>query len=1219
MEIEFPLTSDQREAVEALGRSVLVSAAAGSGKTRVLAERCAHLVCDLPGEKRCNISDLLVVTFTEAAAAEMRRRIRKEIRRRADTHPTDAHVRQQLLLLDEAHICTLHSFCLWLLRQHFMRCRLDPSAGILDEDEAGLLLESCLEQVFAARQLAGGEVTATFRRLLSYYAGGREETLSRYVVKLYQFLRTLHNRGDWLRAAREALSLDVDAIRDSERVLLVQELQRQIAATAAALEFIQNRLVRFGAYAEYLRKHLERLREWEVTSLEPARFDACIQAIRDHDMRRLPAIRFSKDATADNKRDKEFAKDEIGRIKKYFDKRLQSRFALFTPQERYQDHLQVTPHVTTLLALVAELEDAYSGAKRRRHALDFDDFEQYAYGLLSAPDGEPSDVAKSLHNRFHYVLIDEYQDINPIQNEILRLVSRECDPARYNNLFAVGDIKQSIYGFRLADPGIFLERIARHDQDHVCIPLSRNFRSVGHITCAVNNIFECLMTRAVGDIDYDSRQALVPNREDGCDRPAVEFHLLAEIGQAVADEAEQDEFDDPSDLQCQARFIARHILASVKEGRQAFGDHVVLLRAAASRADLVADTLHERGVPAMGDARTGFLGATEVNDVLALLAIVDNMYQDIPLAAVMRSGVAGLRFSESELLRIRHTDRTVPFHQCVLRPPAADFDEPLAAKLREFVKYMQQLKERFGREPLPLVLWSALQEGGYLSYVLGLLNGANRHANLVMLHQRAEQFARFSGQHGLFEFLRFIECLRRSGRDLGVGLPNNDVQDVVRVMTIHASKGLEFPVVYLINLEKRFNQRDSQGLVVVDRHEHIGLQVMDAGRRIRYPSLSYERVKQRVKRQTLAEELRILYVAMTRAEDRLIMVGSADLDRVRRRRQMWQDHRGPLSELTLLGGSSYLDWLEPAVSRMGADIACWVDDGGEPAPTAAIMIDLHEPDVADDSEETKSPDDQRPLPCARLEPLPAGEALAKAPAVDALFKRIEFDYPHQAMCAIPSVMTVTDIKRRLEPVDELAPRPVGMTRRVPRPQFRGMDISAAEIGSATHLLLQNLDYGRSSSVAEQLRGLVEQGWLRQELADAINVDDINWFLNTPLGHTVIGLAGSLLREVPFIARMPAGELDAQVHPASSKDFILQRGMIDLIVPVGDGFEIIDFKTDRLEPQELTSRVAIYADQIRRYAMAVEDIWRRPVATGHLVFLGLRQIQQVISPRHAATS
>ncbi|ADU50900.1 recombination helicase AddA [Thermaerobacter marianensis DSM 12885] len=1077
-------TGEQRQAIALRGTSLLVSAAAGAGKTTVLVERIVQRLLD-PADP-LDVDRLLVVTFTEAAATQMKDRIRERLELAIAQRPNDMHLRRQLALLGRASISTVHSFCLRIVRQYFYRLGLDPAAKVAGEHESQLLRYEVLDELFERRYAAAA---GDFLALVEAYGGRRnDESLRQLVLSVYESAISRPRPGAWLdglaRRYREAAAdLDHSAWFQTLRDGVVRQL-RQYATRLAAVAAQCRQPGGPAVWADTIEGDARRLAA-VADEAAGAGCDGLLQALQQADT--WPRLPQRPRGEAENPHHNRL-KGEREAVKKAiagWRKGLWSRPAADLAAELQR----LEPYVTTLVDLVKEFAASLEAAKRDRGLMDFSDMEHYALRVLAedveADVLQPSDVARELRRFYQEVLVDEYQDINPLQDAILRLVARDGEEEGAGpNLFMVGDVKQSIYAFRQAEPGLFLERYRTYApappvpaQDGApgegvaggdgaggaggpspaggpCpaaggwrVELNANFRSRASIVEAVNDVFARIMVPDLGGLAYDDAARLRPRatfpeppagvpagdapvevyvlerkpdaldgdlpdrlatgdsprtvpeagRGDrtegslpgagtepgtkdgegvragtgGATRTGVGTGALAADGTGVqrvrgegavggdgGGEGEDDGADEEGDeqvdltaLEREALLVARRIRDLVEGGPGRpplhvwdsdlkryrpvrYRDVVVLLRSAKGRAAVFVDVLSRHGVPVYTRSGSGYLAAPEVEMVLALLQVLDNPRQDIPLAAVLRSPVVGL--DAANLARIRLAARDTNFYEAACRVAGWDPDreEPAAAadpattasgghgelakRLRTFFADLARWRGYARRWPLSRVIQKIYDETGLLTFVAALPGGEQRRANLEALRERARQFDRFARQ-GLFRFLRFIERLRERGDDLATAPALGENDDVVRVMTIHQSKGLEFPVVVVADLGARFRFEREQALF--HRELGLGLKVADPQLRIRYPSLAYEAVRAGQRLDTLAEELRILYVALTRAKERLILVGSAD-DLPKTAAGWWAaagDGQGggtgpqPLPAATLERARSYLDWLATAL------------------------------------------------------------------------------------------------------------------------------------------------------------------------------------------------------------------------------------------------------------------------------------------------------------------
>ncbi|MFQ5413885.1 MAG: UvrD-helicase domain-containing protein [Phycisphaerae bacterium] len=1457
-------TTDQRQAVETTGRSILVSAAAGSGKTAVLAERCAHLVCDVSPDQRCNIDELLVVTFTDAAAAEMRARIVDAIRTRLTHRPGDERLAEQVALADTARISTIHAFCLWVVRRWFSDAGVDPAAQLLDADAALLLRRDVRDHMFSdlyaecldpahplgtrdpitadrphpprapARQTGDDtgapQPNATAERsrpsgtqgprvnddalgrmfvaLVDDYGLGRDGRISDLVLKLADFVESLPDPDRWLDDAVAAVATHPERVVAATIAGLRWELRLQrdnADATAATLNAAHTA---GRAYAEPIRDYAQTVASWLARLDVPPDEDASVLGTYDQVRDAIagyawPRVRGSKRldaADVEGRRARDRASAHVRRIKDSFRDRVQRRYGLFSVDAWRGGLERIAPYVATIAMLVRRFRDEYAAAKRRADAMDFGDLERFAYTLLAA-DGDPdkpSAIARSLQQRFAHVLVDEFQDINPLQQAIIRLVSTELDPERPDNLFAVGDVKQSIYRFRLAEPAIFTARGnafrdgARADAGgvgHPCSPppaggrliaLQTNFRSRREIIDGVNVVFRRLMRSGFGQVVYDEAAELRCGRarDDGAVPHPVELHLLeriwpsdgdadtvpehdaasgthagsgadaatqgdAGVAAARADAMERGVADarDPSrwrPIEREAFLIGLRIRALIDRGEiridgraPAYRDVVVLLRAAKSDAERVASMLASMGIPAYADVGGSLFGALEIRDVMAALQTIDNLQQDIPLAAVLRSGIMGDKLSEDDLVEVRYGYPNMPFHAAVRacagtradtpdvdavdacaagaasvdaagatahKPDTHNAPDALPHRVRRILDRIERFRLAFRRRPLADVLWTLYEETGYLAYVSGLPHGAQRRANLVKLHERARQFATFKAQ-GLHRFLRFIESLEAEGQELGAAAAIGEAEDVVRIMSIHRSKGLEFPIVFVAGLGTRLNLGDRSGSMIFERDAGIGLRVVDTERMIEYPSAAHVNVVVETERVTREEELRILYVAMTRARDKLILVGTdrdvrGGVDAARAvpgattesalvpgvpsapdltpashapsgadTSSEPNDARAPAapSLLQLATAMKPLDWLLPALGDAPPGTVRWPDPpAGDAAPGAGasagtcstrgdadptvdpvFRVSIHEPDeMAAWSIEQR--DDSDTGAClraaAQCAPLPAAEPHASNdPDVEAVLARIDYVYPSLAAASVPAAIGATSFKGAHDfttDPDQRAGRPVvdrafdvsaappadptvdragdpdadEATGRTADRAIGGAG-AAARRGIVMHRVLQHLDFASArdhAGVVRQVQRLVAAGVLSEQETDVVDVGALAWFVSTPLAVAIGDAGRAYRREFPYIAAETPDLFDPTVGDLPD-DYLLVRGIVDGILPVDGGIEIVDFKTDAVGPGALADRAERYRMQMNLYARAVSRMWRRPVTACRLVFLTARDI------------
>jgi len=1217
-------TQQQREAVGTVGRSVLVSAAAGSGKTAVLAERCAHLVCD--ARDCCDIDQLLVLTFTESAAASMKARIQEALRQRLAQRPSDRLARQ-LALVEHAHVSTVHGFCARLLRQNFNLAGLDPEFQILDGDEAALLRLEVATDLFHRRYET--DQTGDFQRLIDAYGDGDDQKLIAQVVSTHNLLCSLVDPNAWITDAQKRIA---DAAGPLESSALGRELLEQVhqALDALARSCIEasNSIAaiarNFAGYVDQLGQ-IEQFLGHCRQVLRTDGLDMLVSEWRDFCQAAPPAP-----TIAANVPGKALAKSLLDGVKDALrDGTLAELLALDGEQWR-AGMAQLLPHAQAFLSLVWDFREQYDAAKRSARRLDFADLERLTLQILQKSE----ELVGTLHGQFRHVLVDEYQDINEIQDAILARVSREhSGGSGQGNLFCVGDVKQSIFRFRLAEPRQFLERQMRFrsGQGGVAIDLRENFRSRAPLLEAINAVFRRLLSGAGTMIQYDQSHQLragknfppAPDTRAFSGAP-IELHLLP-TDLEIEDSEETPEIQ-PAELeraQYEAILVARQIRKMTgKDGSPPrmvvdadsgayrpieLRDIVVLLRAMRFKADVFADALRGHGIAVHSEGGAGFFQAVEVRDLLCLLQVLDNFQQDIPLAAVLRSPLAAIPDADDALARIRlaYPDESIPFHDAVARY-AREQDDELAAKLADFLQQLDDWRDQANKRPVAELIWQLFEQTGYLTYCSGLDDAQQRVANLIYLHERAGQFGTFQRQ-GLYRFLRFMQSLRQE-QDLARPSIAGESEQVVRIMSIHRAKGLEFPVVFLPDLGKKLNLSDATGSILVDRAAKLGMEVADEARLIRYPSLSYTLVRRSLLQQTVAEELRLLYVAMTRAKEHLVMVGTCAQSALDKWQTLWKDCRVPMPPDAALGASCVLDWIGP-VEAMTAS-----------ATPRVFEVVRH---IAAELRTWQNPADHRPAFSAHQEQLARLEILDPAPTPDSaatrVIQRFQNAYPFDAQTRQAAAASVTSLAKAHGGAAlggaALGPEPVdSLQRKLDFPEFFVAQSvpKPTDVGTATHLLLQHLDFasaGEPGDLQRQIDAMQSARLISARQAKLVDLGTVQWLLESELGALLRTHRQNLMREVPFaLARCPDG--CAPANGGDPMDLIMVRGRIDLLLPLPEGLAIVDYKTDNLTREWIAQRADSYRAQMGLYREAIERVAAQKVAAVHLVFLSARHMMQL---------
>lgn len=1234
-------TVEQKEAVFSRGNNLLVAASAGTGKTTVLVERIIRHITD--PARPIDVDRLLVLTFTNAAAAEMRERIGRALAQEISKYPDSGHLRRQLALLGRASICTIHSFCLDLLRQHFYRIDLDPAFRVADETETALIQLEVLEDLFEKRY--GEQDNSNFTALVDCYGGKRDdESLQKLVLETYRFARSTPRPAEWLTRLTgnfilpDGAGIDQLPWASSLKSALAMELATARASLGLAVK-LARRPDGPQVYLANLEVDLETVVALQRACLSADSWDSLHISFNRLKFDRLKPCKkgaINERLIEQVKKIRDDVKKKLtGLCKEYFCR---------TPGELCADLTRLAPLVRELSGLVLAFGEFYRRGKASRGVVDFNDLEHYCLQVLEEQGG-PSQVARELRERFEEVLVDEYQDTNAVQEAILMMVSRQ--DAGEPNLFMVGDVKQSIYRFRLAEPGLFLAKYIKYPDvaggRERRLNLTRNFRCRSGVVDAVNYLFRQLMTPAVGELAYGPTAELIygadyPPLPEGWPEPeeAVELHLiergwsnedqqLTHVGN-VSDEPEEaseshgDQEDELDAVQKEARLIASRVREMVggqpglmvfdrelKTYRPvAYRDVVVLQRATSGYANTFMEEFRKAGIPAYADLATGYFEATEVETVLALLTIIDNPRQDVPLAGVLRSPIVGLH--ADELTRIRLALPRGDYYDAVVAAAITEKGD-FSARLTEFLQKLETWRNGARQGALADLIWSIYRETGYYDFVGGLPGGSQRQANLRALYHRALQYESTTFR-GLFMFLRFIKRVREGGRDLGAARALSEKENVVRIMSIHKSKGLEFPVVFVAGLGNIFNFRDLSKTMLFHKDLGLGPQLIDAEARVTYPTIAKLALRHRLKMEALAEEMRILYVALTRAREKLILVGSArNLPSCLRR---WcipvasQDI--PLPEGDLAAARSYLDWLAPALARHKDGWELRERAQCEDSPPAELHGDISRWRITfagapgkDDAE--TQPDAGLMEKVSRLEPLDG-----EGPLAGVINKRLEWSYPEVELPYRPAKASVSELKRRFDWME--AEDKYNRDFRFPvggRPRFlmeeRGL--TAAEAGTALHLVMQHLVLEETLDAAGikiQIEDMVMREILTLEQALYVPEHRIAAFFASPLGKRM--LAGrEVLRELPFTLGLPARDIYPGLGPGSG-EMVLVQGVVDCLVDEGDGFLLIDYKTDRFSAEQLEQAEQRYRGQLSIYARAVENILGKRVREKYLYLFNL---------------
>lgn len=1259
-------TTEQQQVIDLRNRNILVSAAAGSGKTAVLVERIVKIITDK--NHPVDIDHLLIVTFTNAAAAEMRERIGNAIEKALDEQPGNEHLLRQLTLIHNAQITTIDSFCLYVVRNHFHEIDLEPNFRIGDEGELKLLREDVLGRVLEQNY---EEPSEAFSDFVEGYASGRTDAaLNEMILQLYEFSRSYPWPEKWLDSFVGAYRIETREELDraewlaplTENICFVLKDCEQLLKQALAITQQDDGP---DMYEKAVQSDLEK---YEGLSRLTS-FCELSGALSDIKYDRLASSRgFEGDPDKLElvKSLREQAKDVV--------KKLCRQYFFCSPEMMIEQLERTEPMLEEVVRLTKQFADEFAAAKRRKNLVDFHDVEHFALQILVDEETEKAKkTAEEFRDTFEEIMIDEYQDSNEVQETLLRSISRE--ERGENNIFMVGDVKQSIYRFRLARPELFMKKYDSYSLKESTtqrIDLHKNFRSREEVLTCTNDIFYKIMVRSLGNVEYDAEAALYPGASYPVSADFTPEILLAGSNDELLEDTE---LTDKKTLE--AKIVAeeiKHLMKTQPVTDKAAGtlraahysDIVILLRSLSGWEDSLVEVLNENGIPAHTVSSTGYFSTVEVQTVLSMLRLLDNPRQDIPMAAVLRSPMAGL--TDEELAVLRLEDGSVPFHEAVLELAEGLYEEggqieisnseedqkqgrnadektenhieiTAHRKLLKFYKKYKQLRQLVPDTPIHELIEIILRETGYGHYVAAMPAGNRRTANLNMLLEKAAAYEKTSYK-GLFHFVRYIDELQKYDVDFGEADMVGENEDVVRIMSIHKSKGLEFPIVIVSGMGKNFNKQDTRSKMVLHPELGIGLDYMDGKKRIKSPTIAKKAIAKQIDLENLGEELRVLYVALTRAKEKLILTGTLKdapekLEFFRQQANLSKAADRPLSYLTREGASGYLDWILPAVLSYGDKYPVRIVEAAE------LVLDEVENQLEQNEDLTE-----------RIEEIEA----ADTQLVGQLKQRFSQRYPYQTDILRKNKYSVSELKHRAmrerfeaeqeetvpafleEPVTPTIPLFIQRQGSVEqeaqnKAQDAGQEAESkaeqkiksntanrgALRGTAVHRVMECYDFASEKSVQEQMEAMEKEEKITADMRALVKEQIVADFVSSETGKRM-ALAqrmGALYREKPFVMGFTEEELEnygfgagaqmienevqtenaqqeivlenvSRENHMHEEDLTLIQGIIDVFWIEDDGITVLDYKTDRVDTaQELIDR---YATQLKLYADALERVF-----------------------------
>lgn len=1263
-------TKEQLEVIESRECNLLVAAAAGSGKTAVLVERIIQMITSR--ENPIDIDKLLVVTFTNAAASEMRERIGDAIGKALDENPENKHLQNQLVLLNKSSITTIHSFCLDVIKSNFHRINLDPNFRIGDQTECAILKQEAIEEVF--EDLYEERDEGFLNLVESYAERGGDKEVQDIILGIYSFAMASPEPKKWLIDSAERFNIDENfdfsqsiwarAILDTVKI----EINGLCLNMERALKEVES-IEELETFAEKLSVEYKKIadisqacnKSWDEAYKKMASmsFENYVKGVK----------RISKDAPSYIKESKEKAKTIRDKTKKSLESIVSATFNKDNDSIR-EEIKYLYNIVKPISSVVLRFEEEYSNKKREKGIIDFNDIEHFALNILTDVDEKgnivPSDIAVGCRNKFYEIFIDEYQDSNLVQEVLLKAVANTETP----NRFMVGDVKQSIYRFRQAKPELFLQKYNNYNDkkgsSHRKIMLYKNFRSREEVVDAVNYIFENIMNENIGEIEYTEKERLnlganfnVDTDEKSIIGGATEIHLIQKDNKLDDDiindkddrinnkENEIEEEEKLDNIQLEARMVGNIIkdLMKVNEDGKIqkvydkgidgyrpveFRDIVILLRATSAWAPVFADELMNMDIPTYADVGVGYFDTIEIKTILSLLQIIDNPMQDIPLISVLKSPIFG--FTPEDLIDIRVQSKDKIFYE-VLKS-TAEYDgftdsqnenesefipsEECINKSKDFLIKLKEFKEKSMYMSTDEFIWYLYTRTGYYAYVGALPGGSQRQANLKVLFERAKQFEETSLK-GIFNFVNFIEKLKKSSSDMGSAKTLGENANVVRIMSIHKSKGLEFPVVICSAMGKNFNTQDFKKSILYHHNLGYGPQFVDYERRISFPSIAKEALKSKINIENLSEEMRVLYVAFTRAKEKLIITGSTRniQDSIKR----WSngiESLDTISQYEILKGKNFLDWIMPCVLRH-RDLSNLLEEVGL---DAVFNVEHNSKwygklwNKNDILVEKKSDEEKESIE-EILEKIDVDNP--DSDYYSEIEEKLNYIYPYEFSTRKPATISVTEIKKIQNNYEEelintifeqkvILKKPLFIQNEEEREK-----ISGTERGTIVHLVMEVLDLKNVSSVNDiksQIRGFVSKGIITEKQASIVNPYKIYKFFASNIGKRMLN-AEIINREKSIYAQVNMKDIyiyeklinndDKKLYDNES---VMLRGIVDAYFEEDNQIVLVDYKTDFVNEENINQIIEKYKKQLDLYADIIETLTGKSVKEKCIYLFGV---------------
>lgn len=1149
---------------------------------------------------------MLVVTFTNAAASEMRERVLEAIYKKIEETPDDMHLQKQTVLINKCNISTIHSFCLEVIKNNFYELDISHNFRIGDTTEIELMKQEVLEDLFEECYLTENE---SFLKLIDTYTNYRgDENLKSLVLSIYKYIQSFPFPIEELEKMVEKFNLSEKIYQDfSETIwgkIILDNVNEIIKDNINRLEVAQNGLKRelvLDKYVEIIQNDITLLQQIQKNTNSWDNVYELCSNLKFETWKSDKKTDCITKENAKNIRDK--VKDDIKKIK--------DKIIVCNSYNANTDINEMYDILRNLKNVIIEFNDKYLEKKKEKNIVDFNDIEHRALQLLLTKDEEgnyvPTEVAKKYQNKFTEIAIDEYQDSNMVQEYILTSISKN------NNIFMVGDVKQSIYKFRQAMPELFLGKYEEYklkdekkDNDNLKIQLFKNFRSRKNILDITNLVFESIMSKELGDIDYTTEEFL----NLGADYP--EFSEKNAYNAGIAElnmiDLKQDENDTEEENEEQientvieAKFVVNRIKQLLNSNyyvydkkvgyrKITYKDIVILLRSTKLTAPIYEKEISELDFPVFSDTSSEYLDTVEIQTIVSLLKIIDNPNNDIPLVTVLRSTIAG--FTDNDLIEIRLVDRKCSFYEVMNKAlESEEVKTETKGKINQFFDKLENWRTKQEYVPLDELIWQIYEDTGYYNYVSLMPNGNLRAANLKMLFERAKEYENASFK-GLFNFINYLDKLKTNNGDLGAAKLIGENDNVIRIMSIHKSKGLEFPVVFLCGTGKQFNMQDLNDNILLHNKLGIGPEYINYERKIQYSTLAKEALKIQMKRETVSEEMRVLYVALTRAKEKLIITGvSKDLSKQLAKKQELvdiekksEDVKIPVS--LIKKSNSYLDWLQ-LISIYNKD-------------KIKDILQVNEINVNDIMKNTSTDKQEVKIDIDSISAEKRDEKIIKQ-----ISDKINWEYEYITSTVIPSKTSVTKLKELANNVEQssinrMDCRGDHWSSEIPIPEFLKpqTELTGAQKGTIMHLCMQKLNLKKEyniDEISEFVSKLVYDKIITKEEAESVNKEQILEFTKSNLAKRIKG-AKEIYKEKPFYININVMENFALTVPQPVKDFdenILVQGIIDLyFIDENNKLVLVDYKTDKIRNAE--DLIPKYKAQLELYKKALEDALNRKV-------------------------